>query len=175
MENKNGLFLGISIMVLILLAGFFLMDYNQKRALDIDSDKVVCTMDAFLCSDGSYVGRTGPNCQFAACPNSQKNFPQTISLRMGESQTALQVTISPIELLEDSRCGADVTCIWAGQVRVRVNLTSVMGKSNMIFTLNTPVTTEAEEITLNNVLPEKRSGVEVKTTDYIFVFEIRKR
>ena len=31
--------------------------------------QVACTQDAKLCSDGSYVGRTGPNCEFAACPN----------------------------------------------------------------------------------------------------------
>ncbi|MDQ5957090.1 MAG: hypothetical protein QG614_64 [Patescibacteria group bacterium] len=30
---------------------------------------VACTMDAKMCSDGSYVGRVGPNCDFAACPN----------------------------------------------------------------------------------------------------------
>ncbi|MDP2655132.1 MAG: hypothetical protein Q8P17_01040 [bacterium] len=30
----------------------------------------VCTMDAKLCSDGSYVSRTGPNCEFALCPTS---------------------------------------------------------------------------------------------------------
>lgn len=29
---------------------------------------VACTMEAKLCPDGSYVGRTGPNCEFAACP-----------------------------------------------------------------------------------------------------------
>ncbi len=28
----------------------------------------VCTMEAKLCPDGSFVGRTGPNCEFAACP-----------------------------------------------------------------------------------------------------------
>ena len=27
-----------------------------------------CTEEAKQCPDGSYVGRTGPNCQFAACP-----------------------------------------------------------------------------------------------------------
>lgn len=27
-----------------------------------------CTMDAKACPDGSFVGRTGPNCEFAACP-----------------------------------------------------------------------------------------------------------
>jgi hypothetical protein len=29
---------------------------------------VACTMEAKLCSDGSYVSRTGPNCEFSACP-----------------------------------------------------------------------------------------------------------
>lgn len=29
---------------------------------------VMCTQDAKVCLDGSSVGRTGPNCEFAACP-----------------------------------------------------------------------------------------------------------
>src|SRR3990167_4591874 len=29
----------------------------------------VCTQKANLCPDGSYVGRTGPNCEFADCPS----------------------------------------------------------------------------------------------------------
>ena len=29
---------------------------------------VACTMEAKLCPDGSAVGRTGPNCEFAPCP-----------------------------------------------------------------------------------------------------------
>jgi hypothetical protein len=31
-------------------------------------EPVFCTMDAKMCPDGSYVGRQGPNCEFAACP-----------------------------------------------------------------------------------------------------------
>ncbi len=27
-----------------------------------------CTMEAKQCPDGSYVGRSGPNCEFAPCP-----------------------------------------------------------------------------------------------------------
>ena len=30
---------------------------------------VACTQEARLCPDGSYVGRTGPNCEFALCPH----------------------------------------------------------------------------------------------------------
>ncbi len=30
-------------------------------------NQVMCTMDAMQCADGSWVGRSGPNCEFA-CP-----------------------------------------------------------------------------------------------------------
>lgn len=33
---------------------------------------VACTMDAKVCPDGSAVGRTGPNCEFAKCPGEVK-------------------------------------------------------------------------------------------------------
>lgn len=33
-----------------------------------DDEHVACTMDAKQCPDGSFVGRTGPNCEFAPCP-----------------------------------------------------------------------------------------------------------
>lgn len=29
---------------------------------------MACTAEAMLCPDGSAVGRTGPNCEFAPCP-----------------------------------------------------------------------------------------------------------
>jgi hypothetical protein len=29
---------------------------------------VACTMEAKMCSDGSFVGRQGPNCEFVLCP-----------------------------------------------------------------------------------------------------------
>lgn len=35
----------------------------------LDQEQVVCTQDAKLCPDGkTYVGRQGPNCEFAKCP-----------------------------------------------------------------------------------------------------------
>ena len=32
------------------------------------SSQIVCTMEVKQCPDGSYVGRSGPNCEFAPCP-----------------------------------------------------------------------------------------------------------
>lgn len=42
--------------------------------------QVVCTMDAKLCPDGSYVGRTGPNCVFAPCPTSNSGVQGNVLL-----------------------------------------------------------------------------------------------
>lgn len=34
-------------------------------------EPTICTQDAKQCPDGSYVGRTGPNCEFATCPETK--------------------------------------------------------------------------------------------------------
>lgn len=39
-----------------------------------DIPATMCTMDAMQCPDGSYVGRTGPNCEFV-CPLSATTTP----------------------------------------------------------------------------------------------------
>lgn len=44
---------------------------------DKTDDFVACTMDAMQCPDGSYVGRTGPNCEFA-CPAGDTPNPNEI-------------------------------------------------------------------------------------------------
>lgn len=36
---------------------------------------VACTMDAKICPDGSAVGRTGPDCEFEACPTPDISDP----------------------------------------------------------------------------------------------------
>lgn len=48
----------------LLVGGFFALNsyiYNEKQE---DGEVIACTMDAFQCPDGEWVGRTGPNCQF---------------------------------------------------------------------------------------------------------------
>jgi hypothetical protein len=39
-----------------------------KRFAPNGGEPVACTMEAKICPDGSAVGRSGPKCEFAACP-----------------------------------------------------------------------------------------------------------
>lgn len=131
-----------------------------------------CTMEAKLCPDGTAVGRTGPNCEFAECP---ANGPLTLEARIGQEVSGLGVRIVPVELLEDSRCPVDVVCIQAGTVRMRARLISGLGEANQEFKLNQPITTETEEVTLIQVMPQPLAGVETKDSAYVFRFEVSKR
>ena len=43
-------------------------DLDQDMIGGRPEEGVACTMEAKMCPDGSYVGRTGPKCEFAPCP-----------------------------------------------------------------------------------------------------------
>lgn len=64
-------------------AGVFLW----PRVVALQPGGVVCTADAMQCPDGSYVGRTGPRCEFAPCPPTNTNQPPAgwITKRNGEA------------------------------------------------------------------------------------------
>ena len=94
---------------------------------------------------------------------------------LGQSLTFRGVTVTPLRVVEDSRCGVDVQCIQAGTVRVETRLVSGMGTSTMTIPLGQSVTTEAEAITLVSVQPQARSTVQIAPADYRFEFKIDER
>ncbi len=61
------------------------------------TEPVACTMDAKVCPDGSYVGRTGPSCEFEACPMSSggENKIQW-SLYIGDKQAQTFLNIDKL-------------------------------------------------------------------------------
>ena len=67
---QNRAFILIFIVVVFILGGLLYIYNPSPTEYENPKEKepVVCTMEAKLCSDGSYVGRTGPNCEFTACP-----------------------------------------------------------------------------------------------------------
>jgi hypothetical protein len=64
----------IALLILLVLLGIVV--YLVPRSAS--QGGVACTMEAKLCPDGSSVGRTGPNCEFAACPPSATSTPPAI-------------------------------------------------------------------------------------------------
>ncbi|MFA5934818.1 MAG: hypothetical protein WC827_02975 [Candidatus Paceibacterota bacterium] len=69
MNNKKYLTASVMVVIIVLLtvsSGAYF--YKNKKSISPTKDSpVACTMDAKMCPDGSYVGRTGVNCEFV-CP-----------------------------------------------------------------------------------------------------------
>jgi len=95
-----------------------------------------------------------------------------ITLALGEKGSIGSVSLTVREVLEDSRCPADVECVWAGRVRVRASIESALGTADQLFTIGEPVTTEAESMTLIEVTPGKLSTVPIEEGKYRFTFKV---
>lgn len=99
----------------------------------------------------------------------------TISPRIDNGASALGVMVVPLEILEDSRCPTDVTCIWAGTVRLRATVVSDSGQGDGVFVLGEPIQMGGEVITLTAVQPNPISTEAISSDEYVFTFTIERK
>lgn len=122
--------------------------------------------------DGSYLITA-----YQENPGSPEPAPMdnTVTAALGETVSFNGVTLTPLTVEEDSRCPMDAMCIQAGTTRVAIEVVSGMGTSTMTATLNEPVTTEAESITLVEVMPYPMASNPTEDEQYRFTFLIETR
>lgn len=68
---KRGL-LGAILGILIVVGAVLTFTHKEE-----DASPVACTMEARMCPDGTFVGRTGPKCEFQTCPV-QKDYRSAV-------------------------------------------------------------------------------------------------
>jgi hypothetical protein len=73
-------FIAIVVIIFIALIGVAVQAPQQAA----------CTEEAKLCPDGSFVGRTGPNCEFAKCPEATSNNPGWKTFSDGKQGVSFQ-------------------------------------------------------------------------------------
>ena len=106
------------------------------------------------------------------------------TLRAGR-QIALQgqrLRLRFAEVTQDSRCPVDVTCVWAGNAAVRLEVTT-NGRSEESLTLNTgkspTLVNEAEyegfKVKLVDLSPTRHSNRQVAPSDYIVTLVVSRK
>ena len=90
--------------------------------------------------------------------------------KFGETARAGILSVRPVALLEDSRCPASVQCVWAGQVRIRVEITDMMGRGMRELTLGQPLQLDGGTVTLVFVEPPKLVPGATEPGAYRFTF-----
>jgi len=106
----------------------------------------------------------------AACATVPPAAPASPVAGFGEIASAGILSVRPLELLEDSRCPASVQCVWAGQVRIRVEITDAMGTGIRELTQNKPLALDGGTVTLIAVDPPKLAPGTTDPARYRFTF-----
>jgi hypothetical protein len=79
------------------------------------------------------------------------HVPGHVTAHLNEEVQIGDVRVKPLEVVEDSRCPPDVSCVWAGRVRLRV---AVSGAGEPVMEINQPVTVAGgQRLTLVGVAP----------------------
>lgn len=162
----------IAIGLLILLGGAVGAYTYKEKVLAPAPEVTVCTQEAKICPDGSAVGRTGPHCEFAECPQTPAPEKESTTVGIGETAYTFGVHITPTALVEDSRCPQDVQCIQAGTVRVKVTLESEGGTQTVTLTQGSPINFVGKRVVLMDVTPVKNSKKTISPQDYRFTFHV---
>jgi len=131
--------LSLLILILSVAGGISTLQGCQKAVVNVPT---ACSQEAKLCPDGSAVGRTGPNCTFAPCPQIQNpdvapvnpnlpvvnpkptgdasdntvEFGEPIVMRIADMFAFPDGMVLTLKEIGDSRCPKGVQCIWQGEL-----------------------------------------------------------
>ncbi|MFA6257350.1 MAG: hypothetical protein WCT29_03545 [Candidatus Paceibacterota bacterium] len=163
------------LLVLLVIAGsYYLIFFKQAAAPEPELDEpYACTMDALICPDGSAVGRTGPKCEFAACPNVP--VEDSGDVKVGETKNVNGLNITVNKIVSDSRCPADAVCIQAGNIVANVTLKSDTDQETLNLTDgDAPKAFDSFKVSLVSSAPFPLASQPVPHENYKVTFKVEK-
>ncbi len=98
-----------------------------------------------------------------------------VVLTIGETVQFKDNSITLLRVVEESRCPAGVTCIWAGTVKAEILSVTRMGTSTEKIELGKFLTTEGEKIEVTSVTPYPTKDIAISQNAYKVTFEVSKR
>lgn len=89
---------------------------------------------------------------------------------VGEALRLGDVYVTPITVVEDSRCPDDVQCVWQGTVKVETRIDGAGWRETQIVEWQKPTWVRGHRIVLDRVLPDPHSGHRITLEDYRLSF-----
>lgn len=108
-----------------------------------------------------------------AGPSAPSVFSGEATARVGETVRIGDVSLTPLEVVEDSRCPVEVMCVHAGFLRVRTEIRTGSERRTEVLELRRGIALEdARSLTLSGVEPERRQASAPRPEDYRLVFTL---
>lgn len=165
--NKNILLAIGAVLAVVVVAG---AAYMVRTSSPLDDTNVITQGNQTTNTPGDTTGDNTGTVTPTPTPTSPGSG--NVSAAIGKSVTAFGITITPLAVVEDSRCPQGVQCIQAGTVRVRVRITTALGSTESVMTLSgDPVSAASRSISFIGVAPVKTQGT-MSAANYNFTFAI---
>lgn len=104
--------------------------------------------------------------------------PESLNLKVGKQKTAKQskLKVKFVSVTEDSRCPVGVNCVWAGNAKVKVEITGSRGGTK-VFEFNTTMGPKGDQvdgwaITMVSLTPVPRANATLNPKNYVAKFSI---
>ncbi|RJY08704.1 hypothetical protein [Aurantiacibacter aquimixticola] len=108
----------------------------------------------------------------SACATTQQVAqPAGSAIALGESVAVEEMSVTPLRVVEDSRCPINARCVWAGRLVVEAAIRSDGVAETREMTLGEPELMGGQSVLLSEVLPRPSTQtMPVAPGDYRFVF-----
>jgi len=103
----------------------------------------------------------------------ERQSARILTLRLSEAGRVGGARITPLAVVEDSRCPAGVQCVHAGTVRVITRISAASGKDEPVLALGQPRRVRELWVTLLGACPTPRVGVRMGAAEYRLSFALR--
>ncbi len=162
---------GIVVAIVIVCALYIYYASLQKT---VSTSSVICSADTKVCSDGSYIARSGPNCEFAFCPGETVVKRSDSVVGIGQTITLDGVNITPLAVISDSRCPDGVQCIQRGNVDLSIKLGVGLLEKIETVRLGSYVDFSGKRIALLNMTSPKKESLSAGIhSKYDFEFSVK--
>lgn len=78
--------------------------------------------------------------------------------------------VTPLKVLEDSRCPMNARCVWAGEVRLSVRIATGKGTIMREIVSDKPLAVADGTLTLATIRPDRRTDLVLRPSQYRFGF-----
>lgn len=92
---------------------------------------------------------------------------------LGQSSHVGGPVVTPLRVIEDSRCPINARCVWAGRVVLRARIATGAGAVERDLILGTQIPVADGTLALISVTPDRRTDLTIGPRDYRFTFEFQ--
>ena len=106
----------------------------------------------------------------AGCVTTRTNEDGSVDARLGQTVNVGGPRVTPLAVLEDSRCPMEARCVWAGRVRLSVRVSTGAGSAVREIASDKQLQVADGQLELANVMPPRSVRGPIKPADYRFSF-----